>query len=37
MFTVNPELASKVGADVTAPNAPAAVLIAQKLSERQPQ
>ena len=37
VFTANPELSSKVGADVTAPNAPAAVLIAQKLSDRQPQ
>jgi len=37
VFTANPELASKVGVDVTAPNAPAAVLIAQKLADRQPQ
>ncbi|UZK69067.1 cobalamin B12-binding domain-containing protein [Sphingomonas sp. S1-29] len=31
MFTANPELARDVGADDTAPNAPAAVLVAQKL------
>ncbi len=31
MFTANPGLASEVGADATAPNAPAAVLVAQKL------
>lgn len=31
MFTANPELARDVGADDTAPNAPAAVLMAQKL------
>ncbi|UUL81423.1 cobalamin B12-binding domain-containing protein [Sphingomonas qomolangmaensis] len=31
MFTANPELARDVGADGTAPNAPAAVLVAQKL------
>ena len=31
MFTENPELAVAVGADATAPNAPAAVLAAQKL------
>lgn len=31
MFTANPALASEVGADATAPNAPAAVLVAQKL------
>jgi MerR family transcriptional regulator, light-induced transcriptional regulator len=31
MFTQNPELAMTVGADATAPNAPAAVLAAQKL------
>jgi methanogenic corrinoid protein MtbC1 len=31
MFTANPALALDVGADATAPNAPAAVLVAQKL------
>lgn len=31
MFTANPVLAREVGADATAPNAPAAVLVAQKL------
>lgn len=31
MFTANPALAREVGADATAPNAPAAVLVAQKL------
>ncbi len=31
MFTANPALAGEVGADGTAPNAPAAVLVAQKL------
>ena len=31
MFTANPELAQDVGADATAPNAPTAVLVAQKL------
>jgi len=31
MFTANPELAKSVGADATAPNAPTAVLVAQKL------
>jgi methanogenic corrinoid protein MtbC1 len=31
MFTANPALASEVGADATACNAPAAVLVAQKL------
>lgn len=31
MFTANPDLARDVGADDTAPNAPAAVLVAQKL------
>lgn len=31
MFTANPSLAQEVGADATAPNAPAAVLVAQKL------
>jgi methanogenic corrinoid protein MtbC1 len=31
MFTANPALATEVGADATAPNAPAAVLVAQKL------
>lgn len=31
MFTENPALARDVGADATAPNAPAAVLVAQKL------
>jgi len=31
MFTANPDLAKKVGADATAPNAPTAVLVAQKL------
>lgn len=31
MFTAKPELAREVGADATAPNAPAAVLVAQKL------
>ena len=31
MFTANPTLALDVGADMTAPNAPAAVLVAQKL------
>lgn len=31
LFTANPALAKEVGADATAPNAPAAVLIAQKL------
>ena len=31
MFTANPALAQQVGADATAPNAPAAVLVAQKL------
>lgn len=31
MFTENPALASEVGADATAPNAPTAVLAAQKL------
>jgi MerR family transcriptional regulator, light-induced transcriptional regulator len=31
MFTANPALAAQVGADATAPNAPAAVLVAQKL------
>lgn len=30
-FTANPALATEVGADATAPNAPAAVLVAQKL------
>lgn len=30
-FTANPELAQEVGADATAPNAPAAVIVAQKL------
>jgi len=34
MFTANPELASKVGADATAPTAPAAVLVAQKLFDQ---
>lgn len=33
MFTANPGLARDVGADDTAPNAPAAVLVAQKLSD----
>jgi methanogenic corrinoid protein MtbC1 len=31
MFTANPDLAIEVGADATAVNAPAAVLVAQKL------
>lgn len=31
IFTANPDLAHEVGADATAPNAPAAVLVAQKL------
>ncbi len=31
VFTAKPELAREVGADATAPNAPAAVLVAQKL------
>ena len=31
MFTANPALAGDVGADATAPNAPTAVLVAQKL------
>jgi len=31
IFTANPALAQEVGADATAPNAPAAVLVAQKL------
>lgn len=31
MFTAKPELAREVGADATAPNAPAAVLVAQTL------
>lgn len=31
MFTQNPELAAEMGADATAPNAPTAVLAAQKL------
>ena len=31
MFTENPSLATEMGADATAPNAPAAVLAAQKL------
>lgn len=31
MFTAKPELAREVGADSTAPNVPAAVLVAQKL------
>ena len=31
MFTANPALAHDVGADATAPNAPAAVIVAQKL------
>jgi len=31
MFTLNPQLAAKMGADATAPNAPTAVLAAQKL------
>ncbi len=31
MFTANPALAAEVGADATAPNAPAAVLVTQKL------
>jgi len=31
MFTANPELAMTVGADATAPNAPTAVLVTQKL------
>lgn len=31
MFTLNPELAASMGADATAPNAPTAVLAAQKL------
>lgn len=31
IFTANPGLAQEVGADATAPNAPAAVLVAQKL------
>lgn len=31
MFTLNPELAAAIGADATAPNAPTAVLAAQKL------
>ena len=31
MFTANPALAAEVGADATAPNAPTAVLVAQKL------
>ncbi len=31
MFSLNPELAIDVGADATAPNAPTAVLVAQKL------
>jgi len=31
MFTARPALAAEVGADATAPNAPAAVLVAQKL------
>lgn len=34
MFTTNPSLAFEVGADATAPNAPAAVLIAQKLFDQ---
>jgi methanogenic corrinoid protein MtbC1 len=31
MFTANPSLAQDVGADATAPNAPSAVIVAQKL------
>ncbi len=31
MFTANPALANEVGADATAPNAPTAVIVAQKL------
>lgn len=31
LFTANPAMAAQVGADATAPNAPAAVLVAQKL------
>ncbi|MEG3177696.1 cobalamin B12-binding domain-containing protein [Sphingomonas sp. RB3P16] len=31
MFTANPALADNVGADATAPNAPSAVIVAQKL------
>lgn len=31
MFTANPALVREIGADATAPNAPAAVLVAQKL------
>lgn len=34
MFTTNPSLAFEVGADATAPNAPTAVLIAQKLFDQ---
>jgi hypothetical protein len=34
MFTANPELVSKVGADATAPTAPAAVLVAQQLFDQ---
>jgi MerR family transcriptional regulator, light-induced transcriptional regulator len=34
MFTANPALAKEVGADITAPNAPAAVIAAQKLFDR---
>jgi MerR family transcriptional regulator, light-induced transcriptional regulator len=34
MFTANPGLAIDVGADITAPNAPAAVIAAQKLFDR---
>lgn len=33
IFTAHPELAKEVGADATAPNAPTAVLIAQKLCD----
>ena len=31
MYTANPTLAHDVGADATAPNAPSAVIVAQKL------
>ena len=31
MFTADPALAHDVGADATAPNAPSAVIVAQKL------
>ncbi len=34
IFTANPGLAHEVGADATAPNAPAAVLVAQKLFDQ---